>query len=242
MTYRVSAIGIQLRRYHPLDIWLSWPDTHLRPQELPLSRLLAAVQTEYSKQLLGKPFGAEGRSHHGTCVASKAVGNDYGSAKKAFLVPVKIGEVRPDCITEGLEAAAEDIETKGRQRKAVVLVSLVTEYEVEANEDDPIVELQRESIRKLVELGIPVVSASGNWAQMKGDLGQLRTNVDTMPSVFASVYPMIPVGNVDWDGQSHPDSQGGDLLITSAMGTDIKCIDRKGKEITNTGTSFGKPC
>lgn len=172
-------------------------------------------------------------------MANKAVGNEYGSAKKAFLVLVKIGDVQDDCIVEGLDVAAKDIEAKGRQRKAVVLVSLVTEYEVEANEDDdPFVEAQRENIGKLVQLGIPVVSASGNWTQLKGDLGKLRTNIDTMPAIFASVHPMIPVGNVNWDGQLQAGSQRGDHVVTNAMGTDITCIDRKGRKMTNLEPHF----
>lgn len=176
-------------------------------------------------------------------MGSKAIGNQYGSSKKGILWPVKIGDLDHSCIAEGLDAAAAKVKEKSLQRKAVVLLSLDSDYEVEADEDDdPVVEAQRHYVGALANLGIAVIVSSGNWAQEKSNLypGKVRAKIDTMPAVFASVHPMIPVGNVHWNGELQVNSQGGDLIVTHAMGTDITCIDRKGEVMMNTGTSFGE--
>lgn len=75
-------------------------------------------------------------------------------------------------------------------------------YKVEADkEDDLTVESQRDCVKILADQGIAVITSSGNWAQTNNnfDAERKRTGIDTIPSVFASLHPMVPMGNIDWN-------------------------------------------
>ena len=166
-------------------------------------------------------------------MASKAIGSNLGSAKKAFLVPVKLGALSSIIMIEGLIATAKDIKAKGRQRKAVILISMGAYWE----SPDPVFQFYHRAVGLFMELGVPMVSSAGNSALETNAFGQLRTNIDTAPSIFASVYPIITVGNVFWDGNLSPDSQHGNLLVVSAVGAGDICLDPDGTYIEVSGTS-----
>jgi hypothetical protein len=65
---------------------------------------------------------------HGTCVASKAVGGEYGAAKLAKLVVVKMVPIRSETVTsvdiiQALAITSTDVRDNGLQGKAVVNLS-----------------------------------------------------------------------------------------------------------------------
>ncbi|KAJ5155470.1 hypothetical protein N7492_008273 [Penicillium capsulatum] len=214
-------------------------------QELPRARVLDAVQTDYCKTLYGnEPRGYESRGTHSTCVASKAIGKTYGASKKAFLVPVKIGDMDLSGLSQGLDAAAKNVRDEGRQKQAAVLISAGSEKVVDEHnlgDDEVVYQSQNDYIGILADLGVSTIVATGNDANEMDGNGKLRLEPDTLPDILAKHHPIILVGNVDWDGKLWASSQRGDLVTSNAMGVDVTCVGKSGKKMTDTGTSFAAP-
>ncbi|KAK2010906.1 subtilisin-like protein [Colletotrichum eremochloae] len=169
--------------------------------------------------------------NHGTCVASKAGGPVYGTAKDANMVVVKLPRfIYTSDLLKALREIKDDVITKDLQGKAVVNFShghldleyLYSEYEREIN--------------ALIAQDVVIVAASGNNAKKDDD-------VNTYPALFGETKDIIVVGAVDDAGHRAPFSQGtGSQLTVSAPGY-VDCAN--GREHPNTlhrrGTSFAAP-
>jgi hypothetical protein len=177
---------------------------------------------------------------HGTRVASLALGARYGTAKHATLVSVK---TRRNCIIDdqanALGLVYIDIVNNHRQDRAVVLLTIGDPGPSAPDaRDRPGSAAQRHdrAIGALMSLGVPVIAPSGNDRD-----GNLRTNVDFWPSMWASpTYPLIVVGETDQDGFRMPRSQGGLQVTTSAPTENAICLNRDGTTEGGSGTSLGK--
>ncbi|KAJ0357346.1 hypothetical protein COL154_010232 [Colletotrichum chrysophilum] len=173
---------------------------------------------------------------HGTCAASKIVGQGVGTAKRAGLVTVRI-DADPWGVIEGLQAAAKDIMAKDLRGKAVVSISVGVEI-VDPKEDQVIIDYIREVLQALQEWDIPVVCPSGN----NGVAGQ-TVQVNEYPAMFADKFPVIVVGSTSRRLEKSWFSQQGNLLTTWAVGENVRCASSTNLAGLKfeTGTSFAGP-
>ena len=202
--------------------------------------MLDALQAGVSMRAGEGPRGTNLYYGHSTCVASKAAGETLGAAKKAILVPVKMGLRYQIDLLDGLTKTARDIRINGRQKKAVLLVtvgSILNESILH------LAGLFEQAMSFFIRLGVPVVVATGNQANELDDHGQLLTEIDQYPAVLASSrFPIINVGNMMWNGDLAPDSQRGERLVINAIGEDVPCMDQFGNVLRARGTSMCKFC
>ncbi|KAL3300978.1 subtilisin-like protease [Colletotrichum asianum] len=170
-------------------------------------------------------------TQHGTCVASKTVGETTGAAKRANLVGVRI-DFTEFGLLRGLQSAANEIKQKGLKGKAVVTTSILMRA------PDAMYTISfRSAMRSLKTLDVPVVAAAGNKF-LDG-----LTEPDKLPATMANEFPVIVVGNAGRDFKIAPKSQRGNLVTTYAIGADIKCADPLDLTglATDSGTSFAAP-
>ena len=120
--------------------WLYTPQTILHHHDTPTE-----LQWPYPSF-----FGA-----HSTCIASKAVGREVGSARHATLVVVKISPTRAGT-AEFMPTIIKDIVSKRRTHHSVVSLSFGcrTERSIDRQMTADLVELIRR--------GVPVIAGSGN--------------------------------------------------------------------------------
>ncbi|KAH7259122.1 peptidase S8/S53 domain-containing protein [Fusarium redolens] len=185
--------------------------------------------------------GASGENDpdgHGSCCASKALGNTVGVAPKADLVAVKL-QLTSWSLLKAWQAVVLDVQQNRLQGKAVVSNSKASiAWSVDRNERwfrDVLETL----LKNLEALDVVVVSSSGNF-------GTLVDEVNTYPSLFADRTPIIVTGAVDNNGRLAPFSQGGPLVTTTAPGVAVKCAAMSGTSAyqageESTGTSFSTP-
>ena len=209
------------------------------------------IQTPLSKRK-GQPDKEEKENNdsHGTCAASKAVGQNYGTAKGATLVVVKMysyslvetGEVF-DLVYQDIMAHPE------RKGKCIVTISMSSGDVVDPNNIKWVEQKQeRDHIKKLLDNDVIVVASAGNHATGNKDkTGKPlpdRPNIDTSPGVFEGKdFPIIMVGATDFDGKPLSYSQAGDHLTILAPGLQIRCQSQDPKRKIpkfGSGTSFGK--
>ncbi|KAL6717969.1 hypothetical protein ACLMJK_004054 [Lecanora helva] len=172
---------------------------------------------------------APGRwSSHGTCVASKAAGSNYGVAKDTNLVVLKATYDVEDVIW-ALVTAHKHISTNNRQRRAVVLFTYATDGS--AAQDPEMVRI-REIMGKLHDLDATIVVPSGNYARF-------TSQVSTVPAVWGtSDFPLIVVGGVQRTGFSSEISQGSSSdLAAFAPGENVLCATAGNGFSFLTGTS-----
>ncbi|KAK5655245.1 hypothetical protein OQA88_5812 [Cercophora sp. LCS_1] len=157
---------------------------------------------------------------HSTCTAGRAVGQQYGAAKKATLVVVVMGEYHLlEMISAFSELLAHFRENPERRGASVITMSL----------SGPIfqpsiilqVTLLAETIGEILALGVPVAVSAGNDARIPR-----RENVDTVPGIFAGqAYPLI----------------GGPQVTLHAVGEGVTCLMDGDIPGTKTGTSYAVP-
>ncbi|KAF4919904.1 Alkaline protease 1 [Colletotrichum viniferum] len=169
---------------------------------------------------------------HGTCAASKIVGQGVGTAKCAGLVTVRI-DADAWGVIEGLQAAAKDIMAKDLRGKAVVSISVGVE-----TEDATIIEYIREVLQVLQEWNIPLECPSAN----NGVAGQ-TVHVNEYPALFVDKSPVIVVGSTSRRLEKPWFSQQGNLLTTWAVGENVRCASSTNLAGLKfeTGTSFADP-
>ncbi len=180
-----------------------------------------------------EPFG------HSTCTASKAAGTQYGAAKEAILVVVKMIDYTEPSIISGLKVVADDIKQKGRGGKSVVSISWGSKAAGPGILGLAWAVDMLETLKELYDNGVIVVCSAGNDAQMPGPTGLLRDIIDTAPAMF--VDRVIAVGSSYFDGVRQESSQrliGRPQLY--APGVDVKCADATGRKLyqVGSGTSF----
>lgn len=210
-------------------------------QEMPQDRFLEAILTpEAEKQGKAKNTDDDEDSH-GTCLAIKVGGEEFGGAKKVFVVPVKMSE---RTASEMVAAYDKMIQSINGQREGIAVISNSV-----ATEELPLaymsyqISTMVEHVNTLDDMGVPFINSAGNEALEKSKVtGQLRTTVDTAPGAFAGDegLPVINVGAVDFQGNLAPFSARGSLVSIYAQGVNDKCLDRNGNTVRVSGTSIGE--
>lgn len=174
---------------------------------------------------------------HSTCVASQAIGTIYGAAKGATLVAVKMADLSEGSVIEVFPTILNDIQTKGRQGRSVVLVSWGSKsWSASGELDSPLYSLMKRFVQQMADQNIIIVAGAGNHASR-------NLNIDTVPAVFANSIPLIAVSGCDFRGQAAAFSQrllGGREIFPP--GVDITCADARSTTDSRrlTGTSCCK--
>ncbi|KAJ0116607.1 hypothetical protein J7T55_009757 [Diaporthe amygdali] len=180
--------------------------------------------------MTGGGLRGERAEFHGTCAASKAVGNTAGSAPKADFVAVDMTNDDVATLIAAFAMIGQDVAQKGLKGKAVISCSLTAS-------EDSITEMGITRLRRvlgvLVSLDVPIILSAGNYG---GD-------INTYPPMLADELPLITVGAVDDKGEIASWSQGGSLLTTAAGGVGIVCATNEAPDAyrIQQGTSFAAP-
>lgn len=194
------------------------------------------LQTDIVKEYGIFPWEDIQPDSHGTCTADKAVGKNYGVAKQAKLVIVQIIDVNVEELIIAMRLIIQDITGRPeRKKKSVVSMSLYLDPGADGNAEH----LFYEFIKKLLDMDVPMVVCSGNFAQ-----NPQRLDVDTYPALFAEPkYPLIVVGSTDHGGARSSFSQGGPCVTLHAGGNKITCMLKRGDDPATDrwGTSFAAP-
>ena len=172
---------------------------------------------------------------HGTCTADKALGQQYGVAKKATLVPVVLANDNLAELTAAFEEIAKDLDARPERRGfSVVSVSLMSE-----GPGGRQAALMARAMGRIMLHDVPVVVSAGNFGEQPG-----REHIDTYPAMLASgTFPLIVVGSCNREGERSPFSQVGYELTVYAVGEDCTCLAQGSVPTTdNDGTSFCKSC
>ena len=163
---------------------------------------------------------------HGTCVASKAVGAEFGVSKNSNLIVLKASYAIEDFIWAFFKAH-KNILDKGPQTKAVIIFAFAADL---VEEDYAVLRL-KEIMGYLFEIDAVIVVPAGNYAQ-----GSPR--VDTVPGIWeSSNFPLIVVGAVEVNGLLTADSQRGPHIGTNAPGQFVSCAKKDAGSQLSSGTS-----
>ncbi|UQC86198.1 uncharacterized protein CLUP02_11698 [Colletotrichum lupini] len=181
--------------------------------------------------------------NHGSCVASKAAGPAYGTAKGADLIAVKLpGTLSLSAIFTALIEISNDVFQKKLEGKAVINMSLGSQrvnHPPMAGIPDKLSSTTTAYKLLLVALmaeDIVIVTASGNDAQYGVD------DVTEYPALFGPTTDIIVVGATENDGYRAFFSQGtGDQLTVSAPGFVDCASGRSAGSQELYGTSFAAP-
>ncbi|KAJ6442771.1 alkaline proteinase precursor [Purpureocillium lavendulum] len=161
---------------------------------------------------------------HGTHVAGTIGGKTYGVAKKAQLLSVKVFKGRTSTtstILDGFNFAANDIISKGRNKKAVINMSLGGGASDAFNR----------AVESAAKQGILSVVAAGN------------TNTDAGLRSPASAPSALAVGAIDADWRIASYSNWGKVVRIFAPGSRVKSAWYTNDKDTNiiSGTSMATP-
>ncbi|KAH6886908.1 peptidase S8/S53 domain-containing protein [Thelonectria olida] len=172
--------------------------------------------------------------NHGSCVASKATGPKFGTAKNANIVMLKLpADLHMSAIFASLVEVSNDVYQKGLAGKAVINMSLGSRIGDKVADTREAYKLLLASI---IMEDIVIVTASGNDAQYG------IYDVSDYPALFVKDMDIVVVGAVDKDGYREFYSQGsGDQLTVSAPGN-VDCASGRNDGDTELyGTSFAAP-
>ncbi|KAF6839681.1 hypothetical protein CMUS01_04188 [Colletotrichum musicola] len=172
--------------------------------------------------------------NHGSCVASKAGGPAYGTAKDADMIAVKLpSDLSISAIFTALVEISNDVFQKKLEGKAVVNMSLGSRIPDKLSSTTTAYQLL---LVALMAEDIVIVTASGNDAQFGVD------DVTEYPALFGPDTDIIVVGAVENDGYRAFFSQGtGSQLTVSAPGFVDCASGRSSGSQELYGTSFATP-
>ncbi|KAF9874375.1 hypothetical protein CkaCkLH20_08358 [Colletotrichum karsti] len=172
--------------------------------------------------------------NHGSCVASKAGGPAYGTAKDADMVAVKLpSDLSISAIFTALVEISNDVYQKKLEGKAVINMSLGSRIPDKLSSTTTAYKLL---LVALMAEDIIIVTASGNDAQFGVD------DVTEYPALFGPDTDIIVVGAVENDGYRAFFSQGtGSQLTVSAPGFVDCASGRSSGSQELYGTSFATP-
>ncbi|KAJ0159027.1 Subtilisin-like protease 2 [Colletotrichum tanaceti] len=170
---------------------------------------------------------------HGSCIASKATGPEFGIAKGANIVMVKLKH--NVCVVSYILAALVEIENdvydEGIQGKAVVNIS----YSCFLYKNSSSTIAFRLLLHTLIDEDIVIVTSSGN----KRRFGFFRNKLSSYPALFASSTDVIVVGAVEDDGSRSRYSQGTAKELTTSAPGEVYCASAETPTFTwDRGTSF----
>ncbi|KAK6225204.1 alkaline proteinase [Colletotrichum tabaci] len=181
--------------------------------------------------------------NHGTCVASKATGPAYGTAKDANLVMVKLPDRKmKSAVLTALVEISNDVYQKGIEGKAVINMSIghvLVEQDptalAEQNSTSTVMAYRLLLVSLMAE-DIVIVAGSGNDADSES------IDVSTYPALFGTTTDLIVVGAVKKNGNRAEFSQGSsDQLTTSAPGYITCGSGRSDGSDKRHGTSYAAP-
>ncbi|KDN70193.1 hypothetical protein CSUB01_07856 [Colletotrichum sublineola] len=174
--------------------------------------------------------------NHGSCVASKAAGPMYGTAKNANLVMVKLSyKLTLSTMYDAIVEVRNDIEKNRLRGKAIINISFLLNVEDPKGQSEAVKGL-RTLLVGLMANDVVVVTGSGN------ERARGLENVNQYPALFGSTTDIIVVGGVNNDGTRAAFSQGtGNQLTVSAPGF-VTCASGEGPGSENKfGTSYSSP-
>ncbi|KAK2046768.1 subtilisin-like protein [Colletotrichum somersetense] len=185
---------------------------------------------------------------HGTCVQSLVNGPQFGAAKDADVVIVKIPQPKKSYYTmDALDLVMQDITARNLKGKAVVTMSLV-EYAIDIQQSNklgkPVLKdfwkykffrLEKQ-LEQLIKLDVPVVAAAGNQ-------GDEYEHISTLPGKFATKMDIITVGAMQPNGSRWYRSEGGIDEVTVLAAARVECAVPGSVWETGyrTGTSYAAP-
>jgi len=174
---------------------------------------------------------------HGTKTANKAVGKTYGSSKKATLVTVVMGGKLLAELVDAFEQLLLHFQARPDRRQVSVVTLSVGVTPARVPGQQARLDLLKQLIRDIMDLDVPVVAASGNFAR-----DAKRNIVDTVPAMYAAEdYPLIVVGATNSKGERAAFSQTGPFVTTHAVGVDCTSLGPDGKPSVGRGTSLSAP-
>lgn len=172
---------------------------------------------------------------HGTCIASKVAGIKYGVAKKASLTMVKISKVCHSML-EALVRILNDLRRRRKAGENIAGYNVITiQHRTEVGRKVP--KLTTALMKYLIsaimkKYAVVIVSAAGNDAR----------EVDSLPSSFSPMLPLIVVGGVDPDtGDRTMYSNFGPAVTVSAPSEVVCASPLHGSGWAKQGTSFAAP-
>ncbi|KAH8730501.1 peptidase S8/S53 domain-containing protein [Phaeosphaeriaceae sp. PMI808] len=167
---------------------------------------------------------------HGTKVASVALGQRFGVAKKATLISVKTTSKAVDNLA-AFELVYTDIAIKNptRAKKSIVNVSWTLGNSANIQSE------LRKAIEPLLNIGVPVVVASGNQRKSSD------SSDEAPATLYAPDFPIIVVGGTDPNGNRDSFSQGKRANAVHAPGSQIDVSNKDGTKAQDKGTSFAAP-
>lgn len=169
---------------------------------------------------------------HGTCVASKVAGIEYGIAKKASLIMVKIAKVCHSLL-EALVRILNDLRRRKLAGEDIAGYNVIT-IQQHTGVGKKVLTLTTTLMKILIsaimeKYAVVVVCAAGNDSR----------EVDSLPSSFSPKLPLIVVGGVDPDtGDRTMDSNFGPAITVSAPGEVVCASPHDGSGWAKEGTSF----
>lgn len=172
---------------------------------------------------------------HGTCVASKVAGIEYGVAKKASLIIVKIAKVCHSLL-EALVSILNDLRRRKKAGENIAGYNVIT-IQKQTGAGKKVSKLTTALMKILIsaimeKYAVVIVCAAGNDAR----------EVDSLPSSFSLTLPLIVVGGVDPDtGDRTMDSNFGPVVTVSAPSEVICASPRDESGWAKQGTSFAAP-
>lgn len=155
-------------------------------------------------------------------------------------MPVKFTDDYDD-FADGFKAVQQDLKAHpDRQHKSVVLTSRGTfpSYTPAEAKSNPWVQRTfGKTLKKLLDLGVPIVCASGNNTPKQ----PRAAVIDSLPMVLqADDMPIINVGAAQANGQRLAMSQDGPQVTIYAPGEQVKAQTKEDRNLlTQSGTSLG---
>ncbi|KAF2105280.1 hypothetical protein BDV96DRAFT_655774 [Lophiotrema nucula] len=203
------------------------------------------LQTDRSKKAMPNPekedkddsTSAEAYFSHGTAVASKAVRQKHGVARKATVVSVKYAALYFDFLV-ALEQIAEDIHAKYRDNRAVI-VDAVSQRREEFDDDVKSIweEATMTGMNRVWIAGVPVAFNSGNYADRPR-----RQDIDTVPMLYErNDGPFINVCGCYYDVSNTTWAQFGPHVTLHAPDTIVPCQTKNDGTQELHGTSYAAP-
>ncbi|KAJ4319958.1 hypothetical protein N0V94_003628 [Neodidymelliopsis sp. IMI 364377] len=170
------------------------------------------------------------KESHATGVASVALGQRFGVAKKATLVSVKCTHKTIDMLT-GIELVYTDLAIKNpaRAKKSVVNLSW------NLGNKDIVRDRLRKAIEPILNIGVPVVVTSGNDRKNSDKSDKAPANL------YAADFPIIVVGGTDQNGNRGSYSQGTQANAVHAPGNPVDMSKKDGSKLSTWGTSLAAP-
>ena len=195
---------------------------------------------------------------HGSCVASKAAGWTDGVSKNSRLVIMKSSLTLADQHW-AFSAALDDIMSKGRRRRAVILYPRASTQAADS--------IGRGEEGGPVEMWIAIKNLIDDLARLAaaltvvpaGNFATRSKRIDTFPGIWASDFnplskdaphplvvdnnpSVLAVGSITNFGSQAPSSQGqGERFLRFAPGEDVRCAGGDPSlpaEVDAAGTSF----